>query len=57
VLHEQPVDENVAPADFTQEDTVSTVVEEAGIIERRMVVESQQAAQDDVLDASISTVG
>ena len=28
ILHEQPVDEDVAPADFAEEDALSAVIEE-----------------------------
>jgi hypothetical protein len=34
MFQQQPVDEDVAAADFAQEDTVGAVVKEAGIVER-----------------------
>jgi hypothetical protein len=39
MFQQQPVDKDVATADLAQEDAVGAVVEEAGVVEGRVVVE------------------
>jgi hypothetical protein len=50
VVLQKPVDENVAPADFAQEDALSGAIEEAGVAPGSIAVAPEYVAQGEVLD-------
>jgi hypothetical protein len=54
VLHEQAVDEDVAAADFAQEDAFDAIVEESPISPGCCPIKSKKQAECEVLNACSS---
>ena len=50
IVLQQPVDEDVAPADFAEEDALGGVVEETDIVPRDVPAATQYEAQGEVMD-------
>jgi hypothetical protein len=50
MLHKKSVDKDIAATDFAQKESIRRIVEKLGVVERSIVVASQEYAQGEVLD-------